>query len=60
MRTLDCSRCWFSRRKRVAAGPATDIQYDCAHPDRARAVQRPTAMLGPTGLVQLAFCPRNK
>jgi hypothetical protein len=44
----------------MAAGAAPDIQYECAHPDRAHAIPKMRPMLGVTGLVQLASCPRNK
>jgi hypothetical protein len=60
MKILDCGRCWFSKRKRMAAGAGPDIQYECAHPDRAHAIPKARPMLGVTGLVQLASCPRNK
>jgi len=58
MKIVDCSRCWFSRRKRLGTGSVKDIQYGCAHPDRAKAIPKP--VLGPTSLVQLVVCPRNR
>ncbi|MBI2689270.1 MAG: hypothetical protein HYX27_23445 [Acidobacteria bacterium] len=56
MKTLNCCRCWFAVRKRQPFGTGAEA-FECGHPDRARVVPKP--MLGPTGLVQLAACPRS-
>lgn len=56
---IDCSRCWFGRRKTGPGLVATEVRIECAHPAKARAFPKPVRMLGPTGLVQVASCPRN-
>ncbi|HEU0121690.1 MAG TPA: hypothetical protein VFQ91_14270 [Bryobacteraceae bacterium] len=59
MKILDCARCWYGVRKRVLFGAAADCHFECGHPDRLDSRRRPSRMQGPTGLIQLAACPRN-
>ncbi|MBL8241243.1 MAG: hypothetical protein JNM66_27720 [Bryobacterales bacterium] len=60
MKTLDCSRCWFSKPKAPAKGGAADKRHECAHPEKARVLTPVKRMLSPTGLVQLVSCPKER
>lgn len=59
MQRVDCSRCWFAKRRPESTSQSEEKQYQCAHPSRALVRMSPVRSLGPTGLVQLAACPKT-
>lgn len=55
---IDCSRCFWGRRKAGRGIPGSDLAFECAHPERASVRVKPTRVIGSAGLVQLMACPK--